>query len=403
MVANWVDILAQETALKEQYREKIERIACFLSENIHRVESNGLLTGKMGVSLFFYHSFLLTGDTRYFDICNQVLEDTIVSLGQNNPPTSSHCDGTSGIAWAFDYLFEKKSIDFNANAIWGKHLDEILIRDARTELTNGNIDFLHGSSGILYYLLEKQHTGIQNVLQAFIEKGSKDQDYFYWKTPVFNMRQNAVNLSLSHGNTGLLFVLLKAYSKGAITDDNLIRGLIKFILSSEITGGAQGNRFPDFRDIHTGPVQTKNRLAWCYGDLGLCYALFTSGKILNDPFLIEKSIELFKVNSVRKEFPETGIRDANFCHGTIGVAHMYNRVFQQTNDPVFKETAIYWYKNTVAFSTNKDEFAGFRTFVEPDMYKGTFPLLNGIAGIGLSMISAISEIEPDWDRFLFLS
>jgi hypothetical protein len=32
-----------------------------------------------------------------------------------------------------------------------------------------------------------------------------------------------------------------------------------------------------------------------------------------------------------------------------------------------------------------------------------YGLLEGIAGIGLAMISAVSEVQPDWDNALLLS
>ncbi len=53
----------------------------------------------------------------------------------------------------------------------------------------------------------------------------------------------------------------------------------------------------------------------------------------------------------------------------------------------------------------KDGFCGYKKY-RAEEHGGWIPeagLLEGIAGIGLILISIVSDIEPKWDRCLLLS
>jgi hypothetical protein len=53
----------------------------------------------------------------------------------------------------------------------------------------------------------------------------------------------------------------------------------------------------------------------------------------------------------------------------------------------------------------KDGIAGYKAW-HTEKYGGWVAesgLLEGIAGIGLMLVSIVSDIEPKWDRCLFLS
>ena len=101
---------------------------------------------------------------------------------------------------------------------------------------------------------------------------------------------------------------------------------------------------------------------------------------------------------------KNNIVDAGLCHGTAGIAHIYKRMYINTNIIEFKDASNYWYSETLKMA-KYDIPSGFLAYrpIENGGLKKEFGFLDGISGIGLSLISAISDIEPAWDEALLLS
>ena len=74
----------------------------------------------------------------------------------------------------------------------------------------------------------------------------------------------------------------------------------------------------------------------------------------------------------------------------------------KTNILAFKDSALYWLKETLKMGNNPNEFAGY-IFIHSGHYTSNFSLLSGVSGVGLSLCSAIYPIEPLWDECLLLS
>jgi lantibiotic modifying enzyme len=97
------------------------------------------------------------------------------------------------------------------------------------------------------------------------------------------------------------------------------------------------------------------------------------------------------------------IFDDCLCHGSIGIAHMYNRIYSVANMDLFKEAAFYWYEKGIKSIYRQNCAAGIGFFGEGRKYVSNRSFLDGITGIGLSLISAIFDINPLWDECLLLS
>jgi hypothetical protein len=79
--------------------------------------------------------------------------------------------------------------------------------------------------------------------------------------------------------------------------------------------------------------------------------------------------------------------DASICHGSAGLAHIFNRLYQATGQSVFRSAAEEWLQHLV------------ETWC-PDAEPG---LLTGAAGVGLVLLAASTPHEPRWDRLFLLS
>ena len=155
---------------------------------------------------------------------------------------------------------------------------------------------------------------------------------------------------------------------------------------------------------------TDSRLAWCYGDLAIGYTFLMLGntKGLYLSGIKEKGIEILIDTTKRSSFSTTRVEDSGLCHGTTGLAHIYNRIFQQEGIDLFREASIFWYKRTIEMGSDKNGYAGFSIPYfrsSDDRIKDQYNLsfLTGISGIALGLLSGITQTPPNWDRIMLLS
>jgi hypothetical protein len=100
-----------------------------------------------------------------------------------------------------------------------------------------------------------------------------------------------------------------------------------------------------------------------------------------------------------------GVADAGLCHGSAGNAHLFNRLWQATGDPVFQAAARRWMDVTLDFALAQGGVMGFRAhYPAPEgagsAWKEEPGVLEGYAGVGLALTAALYPVVPDWDRFL---
>ncbi|RYF13303.1 MAG: hypothetical protein EOO42_18955, partial [Flavobacteriales bacterium] len=162
------------------------------------------------------------------------------------------------------------------------------------------------------------------------------------------------------------------------------------------------------RDISYGytdnaKAQTGCRLAWCYGDLGICFALYKAALFLKD-IKLQADVELMLEHvAQRRNLGANSVADAELCHGAMGISHMFKKIYLLTNKPIFNETATHWLMVSLAMASHEDGLAGFKTFKgHTQTWEKNYGFLEGIAGIGLGLISAISDDNDHWDALLLL-
>jgi hypothetical protein len=76
-------------------------------------------------------------------------------------------------------------------------------------------------------------------------------------------------------------------------------------------------------------------------------------------------------------------------------------MYHNTGHEAFREAALYWLDDCLYKARFSDGLAGYKVW----RHSGWITqrgLLEGIAGIGLVLLAAVSDIEPAWDECLFL-
>ncbi len=73
-------------------------------------------------------------------------------------------------------------------------------------------------------------------------------------------------------------------------------------------------------------------------------------------------------------------------------------------EPVFKEATEFWIQDGLNKATHKDGLAGYKQWNAKDKeWVSNIPLLEGIAGIGLTIIDYLADFDSSWDECLMIS
>lgn len=392
-----------------ELQSKLNEIIGFLDTYDTSNKGTGILAGQTGISMFYYFLAKVKDDENYLEKSLSIVQQAVDEINEGNH-LPSFCSGISGLGWYLEFLRHEGVIQ-REDIVFLDQLDEYLYRVMINHIDQGYFDYLHGSIGIALYFLKRIHSPqIKNYLDTFIDrlyaKGNIFSDgSMAWKTIWGPDKDNDVyNLSLSHGLASITAFLAKAYEadiKTAKVKEMLSRSL-DFFFKHKNDEKKCGSYFPSV--ISPEDRILKSRLAWCYGDLGIASVFYNISKSMADKDLEKFSIDVFNFNASRKDPADTNINDAGICHGAFGIAHLYNRFFFNTKNPDFRITSEYWMKEGLKMACHKDGYAGYKTFHTEDQggWVANASLLEGISGIGLSILSSASMVEPSWDECLLL-
>jgi hypothetical protein len=173
-------------------KEKIEEIANMLLLNGTLLNSPGLLYGRMGVSVFFFHYFRYTGVELFEDYAAEIVESVIKEVHQESP-TDYEC-GLSGIGAGIEYLSQNGFISSNTDEIL-EDFDKCLCRN----ITRNNI-----------------HEGIVGLGRYFFSRVIKPEN-----------RENKENLL--NNQEMLRKVIYQLVNNTDFTNENEMRDILSFL------------------------------------------------------------------------------------------------------------------------------------------------------------------------------
>jgi hypothetical protein len=255
----------------------------------------------------------------------------------------------------------------------------------------GDYDLISGLVGFAVYLLERGDTpdakvGLARIVEQLEARATRSEAGIAWFTPPEGVGEahrarypdGHFNCGVAHGVPGVIAVLGKlAAGDGQVSAlrDEAARWLLAQRLPDGTFPAAAGGAYA--------------RTAWCYGDPGVVIALW-------DAVPRTTRDELAASWTSR---PAVGIRDAGVCHGSAGLAHLANRMFQATRDPRYRTVARDWIADTLDRHRPGEGVGGFT------MERAGKPLvsagfLEGTIGVALVLLAGLAPIEPLWDRLL---
>ncbi len=391
-----------------------------------------LAGGKAGQALF--HAYLAEsgrpGAERQAELAERFLDEAIETLASTPMPAGLY-SGFAGVAWAAEHLVRmgEKDIDDRKDSKDSKdeeaaeeeggdineEIDGALLGLLEHSPWQDQYDLISGLVGYGVYAVERfpKPSGVR-CLEAVIDRlddtAERNERGATWFTPPEMLppdnRERTpngyYNLGVAHGVPGVIALLADACHLGVREERArpLLEGAVRWLLSQRLPEGAGGcYAFATEPGVEPKP----SRLAWCYGDPGIAATLLYAARRTGNPDWEREALAV-ATSAAQAPLEAAGVRDTGLCHGALGLAHIFNRIFQASGGEVYAEAARFWYRQGLEMRHPDRGVAGFPSF-QPmkgaDLQWQDDPgFLTGATGIGLAYLAALTPVEPEWDRVL---
>ena len=425
--ASWRPILDGRVA--EQALEAVWAIAESLREpppawfppevagSAHRlaVENASLAGGKAGLAVFFAYLAQAWGITEYVEKVVAFLNQAVQAVADLEMPPSLF-SGFTGVAWAVEHL-QGRLLD-PAAADDGEAIDEALLTYLDRSPRAGAFDLVSGLVGFGAYALERlpRPTAarcLERVVDRLDEMAEHTPEGITWFTPPAALQPRlreqfpfgCYNLGVAHGVPGVIGLLGEFCASGGASGRarGLLDGAVAWLQRQELTRD-EGAGFPRFAG--PGSPRVPSKLAWCYGDPAIAAVLLRAARWANEPAWEHDAIRIAQTAAARPP-DQAGVSDTGLCHGTAGLGHLFNRLFQATGEPKLQEAARFWLERTLALRVPGQGVAGFAAMTvgrdDKPCWVAEPGILMGGAGIALALLAAVTPLEPAWDRMLLVA
>jgi lantibiotic modifying enzyme len=420
---SWAPLL--DGVERDQAIAAIERIAADIREQWEAVGEamvggNGSVGGgSAGIALFFaykWSEFSQEEDHRMAMVLAQH------SMGALQPEAALY-GGFSGTAWAARHLSDWILEPVPSDEDPFEEIDAELLQQLGKPQWPGHYDLIIGLAGLAVYALESVQNPasaamLSRIVAHLTELARDDRDGVTWYTPaafippqerdVHRDLSSVRNLGVAHGVPGVIAVL-KRIAMAEIEASSSAEKLAGDALSWLI---ARCDESPEGLPawVSDGLPPRPARLAWCYGDPGVA-ATLSVAESAEHANLVDSCALRVARRAAARPVNASGVRDGGLCHGSAGLAHIFNRLFRATGDPQLGDAAREWFRCTLRLQSSEGGVGGYRAW-GPSRVRyvpGEFSwqddpgFLTGAAGIGLALLAAIGSVEPVWDRLLLAS
>ncbi|HYO14346.1 MAG TPA: lanthionine synthetase C family protein [Thermoanaerobaculia bacterium] len=417
----WRPILPDQTA--ERVLDAVEEMAADVlktlseesgtSQEVWTRRGNGLAGGNSGLAFFFHYLAEARLERGYEETALNLLERAIEGTAELQAPPGLY-GGFSGVAWTLEHLRGRLFEEDEGSEDPGEDVASVLSDFLDRTPWRLDYDLISGLVGYGVYALERTPLPggaecLRKVVARLSETAERRPEGISWRTTPELIRpqdreaypEGNFNLGVAHGVPGVIGFLGEACAAGLETEARpLLDGAVAWLLAQKLPPEA-GSVFA--YSTAPGHEPSPARLAWCYGDLGIAASLLLAARAVGQEEWEREALELARACAARP--PEaSGAVDAGICHGTAGISHLFNRLYQATGDPALREAALFWLERTLEHRTPDQGIGGYSMYV-PDAqgtmgWHGDAGFLTGTAGVALALLAAATPVEPEWDRVL---
>jgi hypothetical protein len=370
-----------------------------------------LAGGTTGLAILQGYLAQAGGGSASVAVARRCLEYATASMAEQ-PGTGSLYSGLTGVGWAVAHL------QCRLRGVAGEddlaEIDEALLDHLEQSPWRGEYDLIEGLVGFGVYALEglprpAATDCLERVVDRLAESAkSQGESTTWWTDPAWLPSETRAefpggyyNLGLAHGVPGVIGLLGQVCAAGVAHDKArpLLDGAVRWLLDQD-----GQDSFANW--VVPGTTGNKARLAWCYGDPGVAAALLGAARCVEEPAWEAAALAIAR-RAAQRPSDQSGVRDAGLCHGSAGLAHLFNRMFQATGEPWLAEAARAWIERTLTMRRPGQGIGGYEAWNSDEAGGPTWSadpgLLNGATGIALALLAATTSIEPRWDRMLLLS
>ncbi|HVT16930.1 MAG TPA: lanthionine synthetase C family protein [Thermoanaerobaculia bacterium] len=373
-----------------------------------------LAGGNAGIAVFLSYLDAARPGGEYGEWALWHLEQAIDAIRQTEAQPLLY-SGFPGVAWALEHLngrlFEDDGTDLGEEAA-------MMVADYLGQSPwQRHFDLIAGLVGLGVYGLERlprahgQECLVRTVARL-AEIAEHQEQAITWKTERAWLAPQEVdlysggnyNLGVSHGVPGVIAFLGEALAAlGSPEARVLLSGAVAWLLAQKLPADSPSN-FPS--SVAPGSTPIPTRISWCYGDLGISLALLGAARRADEASWEAEALAVAR-SAAGRPFDRAGVIEPGLCHGAAGAAHLFNRLFQATGDPVFAKVARGWFERTYSLRRTDGGLAGFSAWLPGASgelcWRDEPGLLTGVAGVGLALLAAATPVEPAWDRMLLVS
>ena len=414
----WTPILSPDAA--ESVLRGVDEIADALRATVDQPRPQeptwlrrgpSLAGGDAGLACFFTYLDPIRPGQGYDDLAMQLLERAIDATGGMQSPPGLY-SGFSGVAWTLEHLRGRLFEDEDGEDP-GEEVASALAEHLRLTPWKGQYDLISGLVGFGVYALERLPLpGGRECLESTVARLGEIAErqaggLITWRTgpelmierELVNFPEGNYNLGVAHGVPGVIGVLARACAAG-VDARELLDGAVAWLLAQKLAAG-ESAAFP--YSVAPGIEPRATRLAWCYGDLGIAATLLMAARAVGEPEWEREAVAIAR-DTAGRDVEKSGVVDAGICHGAVGAAHLYNRLYQATGDPGLRAAALGWIERTQAYRQPGEGIGGYRMWIvgegEELDWRTDPGFLTGSAGVGLALLAAATPVEPAWDRLL---
>jgi lantibiotic modifying enzyme len=372
-----------------------------------------LASGSAGVALFFAYAHQLWADRGWDDLAMDLVGRAMESAAAH-PFGLSLFSGASGVGWVLSHLEGRL---FEVDDDPGEEVETALLAALASSVVRWPFELIAGLAGLGVYFLERlpwpgARQGAERVIERLAESAERSGDRATWFTPPHalpNDQRRAAphgyyNLGISHGVPGVIGFLGAAAGSGLAVPqaEDLASATVSWLLAQRLPNGSP-SAFPGW--VGAGIPPAASRLAWCYGDLGIAAVLLTAARAFGRADWEGEARATARQAAARTE-ASSGVVDAGLCHGAAGVGHVFHRLYRATGDEALGQAAVFWLGKALDLRQPGSGPGGYRS-ADVDsagrrLWNRDAGFLTGAAGVGLALVAALSEVEPEWDRLLLL-
>jgi len=363
---------------------RYQRIINVLLLNASFIDNLGLMHGKMGIAIFFFHLSRETQNQIYEDYAGELIDEIYEEITVDTPLDFEN--GLAGIGWGIEYLVQNGFLEADTDEVledFDNRLIQHFVYNTPTE-----IGLLRGISGLGAYFLKRIQNPNSNdeniktlvnkelfikIIDELDRKLTNDEierlqngkmELIENSLEPLIIKNNALteeNFKLISDYPFLLWFLSETY------EQNIFNFKVEKIIFRLLSPLTVANKMPQMKCNRLLLVMALEKIK------SLNFEQYLDGSIDE---MIKKLLTGIDREAINKEL----IPDSAYMkNGTSGISFIYSQLFRLTGEHNYKKESLHWQTSSFKFDETDQGYAGFNVAKENE--GKTFGLLSGLAGI----------------------